>query len=214
VTVWAVVVAAGGGSRFGGLKQFEDLGGRAVVDWSVEAARSVADGVVLVLSDEVATDPSTDSYGADIIAIGGANRSASVAAGVRAVPAEAEVIVVHDGARPLASGALFRSVVSAVRAGADGAVPGLALADTVKQVDDGATVMSTVERRGLVAVQTPQAFRADLLRQAHEAGFEATDDAGLVEAQGATVRVVPGDPRNLKVTTPADLDMARVLAGV
>jgi 2-C-methyl-D-erythritol 4-phosphate cytidylyltransferase len=170
--------------------------------------------VVLVLSDEVATDPSTDSYGADIIAIGGANRSASVAAGVRAVPAEAEVIVVHDGARPLASGALFRSVVSAVRAGADGAVPGLALADTVKQVDDGATVMSTVERRGLVAVQTPQAFRADLLRQAHEAGFEATDDAGLVEAQGATVRVVPGDPRNLKVTTPADLDMARVLAGV
>jgi 2-C-methyl-D-erythritol 4-phosphate cytidylyltransferase len=214
VTVWAVVVAAGGGSRFGGLKQFEDLGGRAVVDWSVEAARSVADGVVLVLSDEVATDPSTDSYGADIIAIGGANRSASVAAGVRAVPAEAEVIVVHDGARPLASGALFRAVVGAVRAGADGAVPGLALADTVKQVDDGATVMSTVERRGLMSVQTPQAFRADLLRQAHEAGFEATDDAGLVEAQGATVRVVPGDPRNLKVTTPADLDMARVLAGV
>jgi len=214
VTVWAVVVAAGGGSRFGGLKQFEDLGGRAVVDWSVEAARSVADGVVLVLSDEVATDPSTDSYGADIIAIGGANRSASVAAGVRAVPAEAEVIVVHDGARPLASGALFRSVVSAVRAGADGAVPGLALADTVKQVDDGATVMSTVERRGLVAVQTPQAFRADLLCHAHEAGFEATDDAGLVDAQGATVRVVPGDPRNLKVTTQADLDMARVLAGV
>jgi 2-C-methyl-D-erythritol 4-phosphate cytidylyltransferase len=214
VTVWAVVVAAGGGSRFGGLKQFEDLGGRGVVDWSVEAARSVADGVVLVLSDEVATDPSTDSYGADIIAIGGPNRSASVAAGVRAVPAEAEVIVVHDGARPLASGALFRAVVGAVRAGADGAVPGLALADTVKQVDDGATVMSTVERRGLMSVQTPQAFRADLLRQAHEAGFEATDDAGLVEAQGATVRVVPGDPRNLKVTTPADLDMARVLAGV
>jgi 2-C-methyl-D-erythritol 4-phosphate cytidylyltransferase len=212
VTVWAVVVAAGGGSRFGGLKQFEDMGGRALVDWSVDAARSVADVVVLVVPEDVTTDDSSDTYGADLIVAGGPTRTASVRAGVDAVPPDVDVIVVHDGARPLATEALFRSVVDAVAAGADAAIPALALSDTVKRVDHDA-VVATVERRGLMTVQTPQAFRAELLRRAHAVGGDATDDAGLVEAQGATVRVVPGDPRNVKVTTPADLDTARALAG-
>ncbi|HXQ43054.1 MAG TPA: 2-C-methyl-D-erythritol 4-phosphate cytidylyltransferase [Acidimicrobiales bacterium] len=216
VTVWAVVVAAGDGSRFGGLKQFVEIGGRPMVDWSVDAARSVADGVVLVVPGEVARPASPgapDAHGADVVTAGGATRTESVRAGLRAVPPDAEVIVVHDGARPLASAALFRSVVDAVRSGSGGAVPALALSDTVKRVDDTGAVLGTVARDGLVTVQTPQAFRADLLRRAHAAGGEATDDAALVEAQGATVRVVPGDPRNLKVTTPADLDMARNLVG-
>jgi 2-C-methyl-D-erythritol 4-phosphate cytidylyltransferase len=211
--VWVVVVAAGEGRRFGGPKQFATIGGRSLVDWSLEAARSVADGIVLVVPDDVVGTASSASPHADVIVAGGATRAASVRAGLAGVPTEAEVIVIHDGARPLASATLFRSVVEAVHAGADGAVPGLAVADTVKQVDDG-VVVTTVEREGLVTVQTPQAFRADLLRGAHAAGDEATDDAGLVEARGATVRVVPGDPRNVKVTTPADLDMARALAGI
>jgi 2-C-methyl-D-erythritol 4-phosphate cytidylyltransferase len=213
MTVWVVVVAAGGGHRFGGPKQFAEFGGRPLVDWSLDAARSVADGIVLVVPADVARRPDPDAHGADVVVAGGATRSASVRAGLAAVPAEADVIVVHDAARPLASSALFRGVVDAVAAGAAAVVPGLAPADTVKRVDAGHDVVATVDRDGLVMVQTPQAFRAEVLRRAHAAGGDATDDAGLVEAQGTTVRVVPGDRRNLKVTTPDDLDMARALAG-
>lgn len=213
MTVWVVVVAAGGGRRFGGPKQFAEIGGRALVAWSVEAARSVADGVVLVLPGDVAQGSGPSTYGADAVVAGGSSRTASVSCGLAAVPGEADVIVVHDGARPLASSALFRAVVDAVTSGASAAVPGLAVADTVKRTDADGTVVATVERDGLVTVQTPQAFRADILRAAHAAGGDATDDAALVEARGATVRVVPGEPRNVKVTTAADLDIARALAG-
>ena len=130
--------------------------------------------------------------------------------GLAAVPAGAEIVVVHDAARPLAGPELFARVVAAVVAGADAAVPGVALSDTVKRVD-GDRVVGTVDRNGLVAVQTPQAFRADVLRQAHADDAEATDDAALVEAGGATVVVVDGDPRNLKLTSPDDLVVARAL---
>jgi 2-C-methyl-D-erythritol 4-phosphate cytidylyltransferase len=99
-----------------------------------------------------------------------------------------------------------------VLAGADAAVPALAVADTLKRVE-GDVVVATVPRDGVVAVQTPQAFRAELLRRAHGDGPNATDDAALVESLGATVRVVPGDVRNLKVTTTADLEVVRALAG-
>jgi 2-C-methyl-D-erythritol 4-phosphate cytidylyltransferase len=210
VTVWVVVVAAGGGHRFGGRKQFAEIDGRPLVSWSVEAARSVADGIVLVVPTDIAGTDETHAYGADVVVAGGSTRTGSVRAGLVAVPGKADVIVVHDGARPLASADLFRSVVDAVTSGAAAAVPGLALADTVKNVKDG-VVVSTLDRRGLVTVQTPQAFRAEVLRRALESGSDATDDAGLVEAQGATVRVVNGDPRNLKVTTPDDLEMVRAL---
>ncbi|HVC70079.1 MAG TPA: 2-C-methyl-D-erythritol 4-phosphate cytidylyltransferase [Acidimicrobiales bacterium] len=212
MTVWVVVVAAGGGRRFGGLKQFAEIGGRALVDWSVDAARAVADGVVLVLPGATAEMSALGTHGADVVIAGGSSRTQSVSLGLDAVPSEADVIVVHDGARPLASAALFRAVVDAVTSGASAAVPGLAVADTVKRVDAGGDVTATLERDGLVTVQTPQAFRADVLRAAHAGGAEATDDAALVEAQGATVRVVPGELRNLKVTTAADLDIIRALA--
>jgi len=105
---------------------------------------------------------------------------------------------------------LFEAVIAAVRDGADGAVPGLAVADTLKRVDD-VRVTATVDRVGLVAVQTPQAFAAGVLRAAHGALGEATDDAALVEELGGTVVVVAGDPRNLKVTGPADLMIAAAL---
>jgi 2-C-methyl-D-erythritol 4-phosphate cytidylyltransferase len=126
------------------------------------------------------------------------------------------VIVVHDAARPLAPDALFDAVVAAVGepgAGVGAAISALAVSDTIKRVDDG-FVSATVDRAGLVAVQTPQAFRAELLRRAHASGATATDDAALVELLGEPVRVVPGDPRNLKITTAADLQTAERLLAV
>ncbi len=206
MSVWVVVVAAGSGSRFGAAKQFAVLGDRPLVQWALEAARAVGDGVVLVVpaGDRVRVE------GADVVVAGGDTRAASVRAGLGAVPDSAEVIVIHDGARPLASPDVFRAVVDAVTGGADAAVPGLAVVDTLKRVVDG-TVVGTVERDGIMAVQTPQAFRAGVLRRAHESESDATDDAALVESLGATVRIVPGDPRNIKVTTTADLDLARAL---
>jgi 2-C-methyl-D-erythritol 4-phosphate cytidylyltransferase len=213
VSVWVVVVAAGSGRRFGASKQFAQLGGRAMVQWAVDASRAVADGVVLVLPPGHDSDPGAPPgvTGADVVVSGGDTRPASVRAGLAAVPASAQVIVVHDGARPLASPALFRAVVAAVADGADAAVPGIAVADTLKRVEHD-RVTDTVARDGIVAVQTPQAFRADVLRRAHDTGSEATDDAGLVESLGATVRVVRGEPRNIKVTTAADLEVAQALA--
>jgi 2-C-methyl-D-erythritol 4-phosphate cytidylyltransferase len=204
--VWAVIVAAGWGERFGGPKQFAELGGARLVDHAVDTAAATCDAVVLVVPD------AADWQGAEVTALvtGGATRAESVRAGLAAVPPSAEVVVVHDAARPLASAALFDAVVAAVREGADGAVPGLAVTDTLKRVDD-VRVTATVDRMGLVAVQTPQAFRAEALRAAHASGADATDDAALVEEIGGAVVVVPGDPRNLKVTGPADLMIAAAL---
>jgi len=208
--VWSVVVAGGSGQRFGTLKQFALLGERPVVEWAVAACRGSSVGVVLVVPPGSPAGPS--GYGADVVVEGGATRTESVCHGVAAVPESAEVIVVHDAARPLASEELFRAVIDAVTTGgAGGAVPGVAVSDTIKVVDGSRRVTATLDRSALVAVQTPQAFDAALLRRAHAGGSEATDDAALVEALGATVRVVPGDPRNLKITTPADLDTAEHL---
>jgi len=207
--VWAVVVAGGSGRRFGAEKQFALLGDRPVVEWAVSACRPCASGVVLVVPPGTTAEV---DYGADVVVEGGATRTASVRRGLSAVPDEADVILVHDAARPLAAPALFRSVIDAViSGGADGAIPALPVSDTIKVVDGTRTVTATLDRATLVAVQTPQAFGAALLRRAHAAGAEATDDAALVEALGATVRVVPGDPRNLKITTPADLGTAEHL---
>lgn len=212
LVVWVVVVAAGRGSRYGRAKQFEILGGRPVLDWSIDAAHSVAEGVVVVLPDPVPGPVPRPGARAQVTVVGGATRAASVRAGLAAVPDRAEVIVVHDAARPLASPALFEAVVDAVASGADGAVPGLALVDTVKRVVDG-RVSETVDRRSLMAVQTPQAFRAGPLRAAHRDGAEGTDDSFLVEAGGGTVWVVAGEPGNIKLTLDSDLAVAEVLLG-
>ena len=170
-----------------------------MVDWSLAACRSVTDGVVLVVPyDHDAPEE------ADVVVNGGATRSDSVRAGLAAVPDDAEVIVVHDAARPFAPAALFEAVVAAIRNGADGAVPGVAVTDTIKQVAGG-QVVATLDRDSLVAVQTPQAFSAQALRRAHAGGAEASDDAALVEAAGGRVVVVPGDPANTKITLRTDL---------
>lgn len=209
--VWALVVAGGSGTRFGRPKQFALLAGRPVVAWSVAACRPAATGVVLVLPE----GRLDRDFGADAVVAGGPTRSASVRNGLAAVPPDAAVVVVHDAARPLAGPALFLSVLAALDdpsvAGAVCAVP---VTDTLKRVDRATgAVAGTVDRGDLVAVQTPQAFRAGILRRAHAGDDDATDDAALVEGLGATVRAVPGDPRNVKLTTPADLAFAEHLLG-
>ena len=201
--VWVVVVAAGAGRRFGGAKQYEALAGRRVLDWSLEAARAIAAGVVVVVAPDRVGD---DEPAADAVVAGAGTRSASVRAGLAAVPDDAAVIVVHDGARPLAGADLFTAVVDAVVGGADAAVPGVPVDDTLRARAGG-----VVDRDGLVAVQTPQAFRAAALRKAHAGGGEATDDASLVEAEGGKVVVVDGSPTNLKITRPRDLVVAEAL---
>jgi 2-C-methyl-D-erythritol 4-phosphate cytidylyltransferase len=211
---WAVVVAAGSGARFGGEKQFEDLAGRRVVDWSIDAARSVAVGLVVVVAPErLAAERDRLTPDVDVVVAGGATRSESVRNGLAAVPDDVQVVVVHDAARPLASAGLFDVVVRAVLDGADGSVPGLPVADTVKRVGPDRVVTETLERAELVAVQTPQAFRAAVLRAAHAAGGEATDDAALVERAGGRVVVVAGEQHNRKITDAADLDAMRGFVG-
>lgn len=201
---WAVVVAAGTGSRFGGAKQFVDLGGRPVAAWAVAAAAARADGVVLVAP--AGYDGS--ALGASVVAAGGATRSSSVRAGLAAVPDDASRIVVHDAARPFASDALFGRVLGALDS-ADAAIPAVSLGDTLKRVSSDGAVVSTVDRTGLVATQTPQAFQANAIRRAHRGDPEATDDAALVERGGGHVVAVDGEVGNGKITVAEDLELAR-----
>ncbi len=199
--VWTVVVAGGSGARFGGPKQYEALGNQRILDWSVGAARATSDGVVLVV-------PAADAAREGGVA-GGSTRAESVRAGLAHVPSDATIVCVHDAARPFADADVFRRVIDAVAAGADAAIPGIAVVDTIKQVDTEGRVVHTPPRSELTAVQTPQAFRARVLRAAHATAGDATDDAALVEAHGGTVVVVAGHPDNRKITDPADLRWAR-----
>lgn len=194
--VWTIVVAGGGGTRFGSAKQFEVLAGRRVLDWSVSVAASASDGVVVVVPEQ---DTGLAVPGADRVVAGGATRSGSVRHGLAAVPEEARIVLIHDAARPAASAALFERVIDAVRAGNDGAAPGVAVTDSLRTRDGAA-----VDRGQLVAVQTPQAFRAETIRRAHADGAEASDDATLVERIGGTIVVVDGEVANTKLTHPHD----------
>ena len=213
VEAWAVVVAGGSGSRFGGPKQFADFGGRPLAAWSLATARQVCDGVVLVVPVDESGSARPEKWDADLVVAGGATRSESVRAGLAAVPDSADIVAVHDAARPLARPALWEAVLAAVVAGADGAVPATAVTDTVKEVGPGGHLV-TLDRSRLVAVQTPQAFRAEILRRAHLAGTDASDDAALVEAAGGRIVLVDGPAANLKVTSPLDLVVAAALAAV
>ncbi len=202
--VWTIVVGGGSGRRFGRPKQYDDLAdGERVIDRSRRIAASATDGVVLVV-------PADDAVAERGVA-GGATRSESVRAGLDALPADAdiEIVCIHDAARPLASPAVYERVVAAVREGADAAVPGVPVTDTIKAIDAAGRVVDTPDRAMLVAVQTPQAFRLDVLRGAHASGGQATDDAALVERLGGRVVVVDGDADNRKITLPDDLEWAR-----
>jgi len=147
------------------------------------------------------------------VVAGGAERTASVAAGLAALDDEVDIVLVHDAARCLAPATLFDRLVEAVREGADAVVPGLPVTDTIKAVDATGVVVGTPDRSTLRAVQTPQAFRRSVLAGAHASGAEATDDAALVELVGGRVLVVDGDDLAFKVTTAADLERADRILG-
>jgi len=214
-----VVVAAGSGTRLGAArpKAFVSLGGHTLLEHAVR--RVLDSGVVGCVVAVVPADlvrPAGELLGPGVLVVaGGEDRTASVRRGLLALPASVRAVLVHDAARCLVPPELVRRVVDALdRHGA--VVPGLPLADTVKQVDDRGAVVRTPDRAGLRLVQTPQGFGRDLLERAHRsaAGSQAgspsvaTDDAALVERLGEPVQVVPGDARALKVTTPEDLAYA------
>ncbi len=219
-----VVVAAGSGTRLGAarLKAFVELSGQTLLEHSLDGVLAAgADQVAVVvpaaLVDEARAlvEPLVACGCADAVVVaGGAERTDSVAAGLAALDAEVEVVLVHDAARCLTPVEVYERVVTAIRGGAAGAIPGLPVVDTIKVVDDRGVIRATPERAALRAVQTPQGFRADLLREAYAAGRRATDDAALVEALGHEVVVVDGDPRALKITTPDDLVTAERLLAV
>jgi len=213
----AIIVAAGAGTRFGEMKQFAYLRAKPVLEWTLERFETQADvdAVVLVLPDEQDLKHYRMRY-AKIVDIvrGGEKRQDSVWQGFRILSASApEVVLVHDGARPLAGADLISRIIAAARA--DGAaVPVLPIDDTVKEVRDG-HVVATVDRTFLFRAQTPQGFRYDILKKALDAArrdrFYGTDEAALVERIGLAVTAVAGDPRNIKITTPVDIPIAEAL---
>lgn len=217
-----IVLAAGRGERMDVAmpKALVKVAGRAIVERAVERATgcpSVTAAVVVAppgLEDEVARI--VEPHPVIAVVTGGPSRQASARAGLEAVPAEASVIVCHDAARVLASADLFERVVGALD-GWDGVVPLLPVTDTVKRVE-GDRVTATEPRDALAIAQTPQAFVASALREAHAAAVrddaQGTDDASLLERVGFRVRGIRGDRLNLKITTAEDLWLAEALEGV
>jgi 2-C-methyl-D-erythritol 4-phosphate cytidylyltransferase len=221
VSVWAVIVAAGRGERFGldRPKAFANLRGRPLLaeslerleasDWVDEIVVAAPPGweePVILLAEELGCGKVVSSVP------GGETRSASVRAALREVSEDAAVILVHDAARPVLPEDVIERLLTALNEGWDGAVPVLPVPDTVKRVE-GDQVFETLDRDGIALAQTPQAFVAAALRDAASAASEATDCAALVEARGGRIKAVPGDSRLLKVTEPADLKrVERLLA--
>ena len=218
----AVVPAAGRGERFGGdaPKALVPLGGRPLVEYALRAfgaAPSV--GMIVVVAPAEAVDTvaglARRAAGGKVAAVvpGGSDRQASVARGLAALPAGPEIVVVHDGARPLVPVPLIEAVAAA--AAEDGAATAALPVDETVKRGAGGWVRATIDRAGLFRIQTPQAFRRSLLEAAHReaerTGFRGTDDAALVEHLGRPVRLVPGAPANLKVTVPDDLALAEAL---
>ncbi len=201
--IWAVVVAGGSGTRFGRAKQLAPLGDRRVIDHSIAAVAPHTSGVVVVGSPEVG---SAATLGVAAVVPGGETRSDSVRRGLDALPVSATHVMVHDAARPLVPSEVVAAVVAALADGAEAVIPVVPVTDTLRSVEGG-----TVDRSRFVAVQTPQGFLLNSLREAHRSEVDATDDAGVVEAAGVVVVHVPGSPNNLKITFPHDLAVAEAL---
>lgn len=204
--VWAIVLAAGSGVRFGERKQFVSAAGRRLVDLAVERAVEACDHVVLVHPPgERWSGPAVDH-----VAEGGVDRGASVRAGLATIPDRHGTVVVHQAANPLARAATFHALIDTIADGAPAVFPGLRPADIVRTVD-GTIAGDVLGRDELVLVQTPAAFRLEVLRMAHDGGGGALEDTALVSAAGFAVHVVPGDPRNVHVATPEDLEVVEAL---
>jgi 2-C-methyl-D-erythritol 4-phosphate cytidylyltransferase len=216
-----VLVAAGRGERLGGTpKQYRPIAGVPMVLRALRpfaAHPEVLHTVIALPPEDVATPPPflTDLAGSTLTLVaGGAERSDSVAAGLRSLPEACTVVLVHDAARPFPDPEVIGAVIREARSGR-GAVAAVPVTDTVKEIapDDSRRVIRTVSRDRLWRAQTPQGFPRSLLAAAHRLPAEgATDDAALVERLGAEVRIVPDSPRNLKVTTAEDLEWAELWA--
>lgn len=214
MSVWAILVAAGRGERLGldQPKAFAKLGEDPLL---AEPLRRLdesewVDAIVLVAPPgwEEPAILLAEELGCGKVSAcvaGGETRTDSVRAGLAEVPEDAVVVLVHDAARPLLPAEVVERVLAPLSEGWDGAIPGLQVADTLKRVGADGAVEETVARDSLWAVQTPQAFPADVLRRAYASGEQATDCAALVEATGGRIKVVEGDPLLLKVTTVDDL---------
>jgi 2-C-methyl-D-erythritol 4-phosphate cytidylyltransferase / 2-C-methyl-D-erythritol 2,4-cyclodiphosphate synthase len=218
VHVSAIIAAGGRGSRFGGSqpKQLQMLAGVPILQRTVDAFLQgyAFDEIVVALPSELAADP--PSYLDSVIVVeGGERRQDSVANAFRAVAPSSEIIVIHDAARPLVSSELIeRTIDAASKHGA--AIAALQARDTVKRTDGSRVIRGTIPREQIFLAQTPQAFRAGVLREALalvSSASDATDEAMLAERAGHSVYLVDGDPRNLKITTPEDLEIAARLAG-
>jgi 2-C-methyl-D-erythritol 4-phosphate cytidylyltransferase len=220
-STWAVVVAAGRGDRLGldRPKAFAKLNGRPLLAESLERleASDWIEAIVIVAPPDW-EEPSilvAEELGAGKVAAcvpGGATRAESVRAGVEEVEPDALVVLVHDAARPLLPEEVVGRVLAPLGEGWDGVVPALRVADTLKRAGEDGGVVETVDRAGLHAVQTPQAFLAPVLREALAGDLgDASDCAALVERRGGRVLLVEGDPRLLKVTTQADLAFVETL---
>ena len=212
----AIVVAAGSGSRAGGAKQWRRLGGRPVVRWSVEALLAAgAEAVVVVIApgSEAEAESALAGLSGWRLATGGETRAASVCNGLDVLggPGDRPVLI-HDAARPLLGAAVIRRLLEALE-DADGALPALPVADSLRRATDG-VVSGAVDRDGLWRAQTPQAFRYQTLVDAYAAwpaGETAADEAAVVQRAGGRVRIVEGDPRLMKLTWPEDFAMAEAL---
>jgi len=211
--VAAIVVAGGAGTRLGAgvPKAFVPVGGRTLLEHAVErmAAHPRVDVVVVAVPAEQVTTAAALVGPAAVVA-GGGTRQQSVAAALAAVPAGVKTVLVHDAARAFVPSEVVDRVLSALDDGASAVVPSVAVRDTIRTVDSAGELGELVERSGLLAMQTPQGFRRDVLDRAHAAarGLDATDDAALVEDLGERVIAVAGDERAFKVTTPFDLALA------
>jgi len=215
VTAVLAILAAGISSRAGVDKVLADLGGHPVLLWSLQAgevAGCFREIIVVAPSENLAavTALTRGREGVRVIA-GGATRTASSWAALDAAR-DTDVLAVHDAARPFVPPSLFRRCVEIAEAGGS-AVAGLPLADTVRRANEAGASREEIEREGLWAAQTPQAFRRDLLEAARAAAGDRSfsDDAAAVVAAGLSVRMVPGERRNLKITTFEDLAYAREL---
>lgn len=214
MSVVVIIPAAGSGTRFGGSipKQFQPLAGKPLIQHVIE--RFLVDANVLRVIVPVADMLLSNVKNSERVTFiaGGATRQQSVMRGIEAADDDAELIAIHDAARPLFSTATFHAVISAAR-DAGAALPVIPVSDTIHVMSREATVSETLDRSMLGAAQTPQCFRPDILRdvlqRAQSEGISAaTDEAGLAARYGYLVKAVPGDPRNLKITVPEDLAIA------
>jgi len=219
----AIISAAGLSKRMGQPKLFLDLGGQTVLERTlvVFQATKVIDEIILVVNQEDVERSKKLSFSKiKQVIIGGQERQDSVCNGLKALPTEADIVAVHDGARPLVTPAIVeRAVAEAKKTGA--AVVGMPVKDTIKQItndelrmtNEGITILKTLERKQLWQAQTPQVFKKDILLKAYEAKgiVKATDDAMLVEKLGHKVTMVLGSYANIKITTPEDLIFAQAI---